>query len=161
MKKANKLNKTELASNLGISRTTLDRYLQMDGAPKGERGKYDGEAVSRWIRDHAESQATQGKTDPEIASLRARELRAKCERLEFKLAQDRGDFIARAKIGPALNNAHLAMRSALQRKLENELGPKLPMLKPEDQMEEIRNAVDSICEIFSQNLKLWYQPKTN
>jgi hypothetical protein len=159
--KSNLQNKTDLAGGLGISRTTLDRYLQMPGAPTAQRGKYDAEAVARWIRDNAESQSSQSRVDPEISQLRARELRAKCERLEFKLAQDRDDFIPRAKLGPALDNAHLAMRTALQRKFENEIGPKLPILRPEDQMAEIRAAIDFICETFNSNLKQWYQSKTN
>jgi hypothetical protein len=156
-----KQNKTELAGGLGISRTTLDKYLQMPGAPKGERGKYDAEKVAKWIKDNAESQSSQSRVDPQIASLRARELKAKCERLEFRLAQDRGEFIAKAKIGPALSNAHLAMRTALQRKFEGELAPKLPLLNRENQIEEIRNAIDSICDLFSENLKEWYQCKAN
>lgn len=88
--------------------------------------------------------------------------RAKRELAEEELKVFRGTKIERAKVGPALRNAHLNMRAELQTKFENELGPKLPLLKPEDQMREIRNAVDAICDIFSQNLSQWYQvPPSN
>jgi hypothetical protein len=154
-------NKTNLASGIGISRTTLDKYLAIDGAPVAENGKYDPAKVVEWIKANADHESVSERADPEIRKLKKRELTSKCERLEFKLAQDRGEFIAWSKIGPALDNAHTAMRAELQRKLEQELGPKLPFMRPEDQMAELRTTVDSLCETFNKSLSVWYQAKTN
>lgn len=141
-----------------ISDLTDRRHRQMsqaDEIPKKVNGKWPMvetvRAMIAYYRTAAERAQDGLRIEQEAYT------KAKRELAEEELKAYRGEKIDWQKVSVALRNAHTNMRAALQLKLESEIGPKLPMLKPEDQMNEIRKAVDDICDIFSNNLGKWYQ----
>src|SRR5690349_14969679 len=87
------LTKLALSKRLEISRTTLNRYLGLPGAPGRGRGGYDLAAVADFIATQSHSEITQAKTNSEIARLKAREIALRCERLKLALDVEMGKYV--------------------------------------------------------------------
>ncbi len=81
--------------------------------------------------------------------------KAKRERAQEDLAEFRGQYVAKADIGPALRNISLHQRAVLQRKLEQELGPNLAGLTTLEILARIKQAVDEVCHIFREGVGGW------
>ncbi len=74
---------------------------------------------------------------------------------EWTDAQNRGEYIRKSVIGPALRNISLHQRATLLRKFEQELSPKLAGRTTIEILSEVRAACDEICRIFSDSTRKW------
>ena len=81
--------------------------------------------------------------------------KAKRELAQEALAEQRGKYVSKSEIGPALRNISLHQRAVLQRKFEQELGPQLAGLTTLEILEKIRPAVDEICTLFREGVSGW------
>lgn len=118
---AKPLSKVKLAVKLGLSRTTLQKYLAQDGAPKANAaGLFDVAKVRAWIAEHS-SANVEGSA---MRDLRSRKLQLEIEAQEHELRRKRGESIYKAEIAPAIAafNAELAIN--LKQKFEIELPQK-------------------------------------
>lgn len=147
--------KKAIAAALKISRTTLDRYLEMEGAPKETDKGWDFAAVSKFISAMAKTSAAGAKSNPQLAELKMRELRLKCDRLAHKLETERGLFIPKSVIGPALRNLALHFRATLQRKAEQELPARLVNRTELEIGKEMKFFTDDVLGIFEQGTRQW------
>ena len=100
--------KRGVADAIGISRTTLDRYLKMDGAPKPGRDGWSISALDKFVAAHG-SERIAAKRDPEMRKLKLRELAARVASLEHRNGVSQGKYmpvseyqrIVRSKVGNA------------------------------------------------------------
>jgi hypothetical protein len=81
--------------------------------------------------------------------------RARKEIAREELKVRLGKSIAREEVGAALENASASMAAALRMIFEQEIAPKLPLLKPDEQLNLIQDGVDRVCEVFNENMKPW------
>jgi hypothetical protein len=146
--------KKVIAAELKISRTTLDRYLEMDGAPKEKPAGWDFAAVSKFISEKSKTTATSSKSNPQMAELKLRELQLRCDRLAHKLETERGLHIAKASIGPSLRNAHDHWRAEFQ-KAEQELPARLVNRTENEIAKELRQRHDKIFAYLEANTRQW------
>ncbi len=147
--------KKAIAAALKISRTTLDRYLEMPGAPKEGPKGWDFERVSKWISENASSSASTSKSNPVLAELKIRELKIKCDRLLHKLEVERGNYVPTSVVGPALRNLSLHHWATLRRKLEQELPARLVNRTELEIVKEMKLCVDELCGIFAKGTRQW------
>jgi predicted transcriptional regulator len=110
--------KLALARELKLSRTTVQKYLGQDGAPKADKeGRYDKAAVADFIA----KQGSANVEGSEMRNLRARKLRAETEQLEAELAARRGETITKSEIAPAIAAFNVELTANLRQKFELEL----------------------------------------
>ena len=83
--------KAELAKHLGINRTTLRKYLAMDGAPQATVAGYELEAVADFLAAHADVARAGAQGD--LKTLRAEEIFLRCELLKIKIANEKGKYM--------------------------------------------------------------------
>src|SRR2546423_1434630 len=81
--------------------------------------------------------------------------KARRQLAEEQLALLRDEYVEKATIGPQLRNLSLHQRATLQRKLEQELGPRLSGLTTLEIMEQMKQATDEICQIFREGIAGW------
>lgn len=148
--------KKAIAAALKISRTTLDRYLEMKGAPKEGRNGWDFGAVSNWISAKANQTATTAKSNPELAALKIRELVLRCDRLAHRLEIEKGLHAAKSEIAPALRNTFQHFRSEFGR-AEQEMPARLVNRTEAEIAKELGSRFDKIFEVLHANLRQWMQ----
>lgn len=122
-KNGRRLLKLDLARELGMSRTTLDGYLNLKDppAPKPDAARrYSVDEVQRFI---AENSAKAG-TNAEIRTLRETLLRMQVERETIELDELRGRYVRKDEIGPAVAIIAAQLTDDLRLKFETELPPK-------------------------------------
>ena len=106
-------NRGEMAGILGISPTTLDRYVQA-GCPFLERGsgrreyKFNSAEVIRWVLAR-EASPGRGQTDDS----RRRYTLAAAELKEYQLAEKRGSMISVEDVAPIVADELANVRSRL------------------------------------------------
>ena len=117
-------NRGEMAGILGISPTTLDRYVQA-GCPFLERGsgrreyKFNSAEVIRWVLAR-EASPGRGQTDDS----RRRYTLAAAELKEFQLAEKRGSMISVEDVAPIVADELANVRSRLLA-IPDRVAPKL------------------------------------
>src|SRR5260221_7302548 len=89
--------KAELAKSLKISRPTLNRYLNLPGAPQRTVEGWGLDAVVEHVARNTPSELTGGKIDLGIRQLKVRELGLRCERMRLNLDILKGKYIERQK----------------------------------------------------------------
>jgi hypothetical protein len=134
------------------------RQLAADGYfPAPIRGKYETKAtlagLFRYYREQCGRKSDTLKVEQEKLT------RTKRETAEEELRILREQYVKTAEIGPALRNLSLQQRATLQRKLENELGPKLPGKSYAEIRPLLAGLVDEICRIFREGTIKWIAPK--
>jgi hypothetical protein len=87
--------------------------------------------------------------------------KAKREMAQEELAEFRRKYVPKEEIGPHLRNLSLNQRAALQRKLEQELAPKLAGLTTLEIIEKVKAAVDEVCQIFREGTRGWMEVPPN
>src|SRR5260370_22049310 len=117
--------KIQLAKTVGISRSTLDRYLTLPGAPHPTRKGWALDAVVHFVNEHASREETALAGNDDLRALRAREIRLRCERAQLKLDDETGKLISAAEAKGWLIAAIEKQKHLLSLKLRNELPPKL------------------------------------
>jgi hypothetical protein len=112
--------KEKLAERLQISRPTLRKYLTRDGAPRPDARGWEVEAVADYISKVAEAESTAIKASDDLRSLRARELRLRCERLAFLLGVERRKYVLTDDVRAAIMRIGKAVDTILEQKLVSE-----------------------------------------
>lgn len=91
-----RLQKITLASKLGVSRPTLDKYLHMPGAPKpGDDKTYDVEEVTKWIAANARESSVGEDGKKSLNDMRVEKLLLECEKLRHEIQVKKGEFISK------------------------------------------------------------------
>ena len=120
-----RLGKLDLSRKLGSSRPTLDKYLNMEGAPKpDDKGRFEVVAVLDWVRTHGNKALdSQGVMD-----WRAKKLELECERLmvdvemrQHALSVEKGEHISKEEASNIIVPLMLELSSLLRQKFEVEL----------------------------------------
>ena len=111
------LSKSALARRLKTSRTTIQKYLDREDAPRPVRpGLYDFEAVAKFIG----ATSTHILAGDEFRELRTRLLRASCESAELELKIRKGEFVRLASVWPQIARMIPALQAELYAKFESE-----------------------------------------
>ena len=118
---ARRLRKTELAKELGISRVTLDEYLNRPDAPQpDEAGAYSVEDTASYIAVNG----VKAVNSAEMRRLKEARERIRVEREELELAELRGRLINKSQIEPQVAVICSTFVNELQRVFEWELPDK-------------------------------------
>ena len=140
-KNAQRLVKRQLAKRLGVTRTTLDTYLAMDGAPKEEtdRHEYRVKAVEMFIADHASMSV--GNERRTLNSIKARKLESDAQMAEMDLAIKRRDYIPVKEIEPAVAAFNAQLTAKLEIEFVHVLPPKCKRMSEVEIQEWCREAI--------------------
>lgn len=123
-KEAPRLRKITLAEKLGVSRPTLDKYLEMDGAPGPDAEKtYDVEEVLKWVGAHAEQSGANHRdgTKKTLNDWRAEKLALECDKLRHLLEVERGDYISKREAAATVIPLMTELDALIKQKYELEL----------------------------------------
>ncbi len=149
----NTLSSDKLASLTGLT-DRRHRQLAKEGCfPNPERGQYQLVATLRGLFKYFQEQLHKKNDNAKKAEQRLKE--AKADMAEEELAEFRNQYVLKKEIGPALRNISLHQRAILQRKLENEISPKVAGCKPAEVLAMHKAAVDEICAIFLEGTRQW------
>jgi hypothetical protein len=123
------------------------RQLSADGwFPQGEHGQYQRNATLIGLVKYF--QAMFHKKNESIAAEQKLLIRARRENAQEDLSIKRKLYARIEDIAPSLHNLSRAQRAVLQRKLENEIGPKIAG-RPYAEIRPLLAAlVDELCGIF-------------
>lgn len=118
IKDEGRFRKTELHKELGISRPTLDKYLNMEGAPIPDtQSAYDLEQVANFIAQiKNEEGKIKGKNYWE-----SEKARLHCEKLLHELAVQRGEYISKSEASKTIIPIMAELGQLLKQKFELEL----------------------------------------
>jgi hypothetical protein len=115
---AKKVTKSDLVRVLKLSRTTVQKYLLQDGAPKPDpKTGYDVAAVRNYIAEHG-SGNVEGS---EVNQLRAQKQRLEIEEMEDARLLRRGELVKKSQIAPAVAAYNAGLTADLRQKFEIEL----------------------------------------
>lgn len=131
-------NKVALAKKLGVTRTTLDTYLNRPGAPQPVAGAgYDFDAVVEFVAANGVRTET-AQSAPDLRALKVEELRLKCDRLKLALDRERGLVLLKDEVRRVWL-AHLQQFRAVTFASPSELAPALhgqPIVEIEARLKE-------------------------
>jgi hypothetical protein len=147
---------TSMAAELRMSRTTLQSYLKMPGAPKEGSKGWDFAAVSKFISEKAKTSAAGAKSNPDIAAKKLELLSLQCARLAHKLETEKGLHIPKSVIGPSMRNAHDHWRAEFE-KAEQELPARLVNRTENEIGRELQARFDKIFTNLESNTRQWMQ----
>lgn len=145
-----RLRKNHLAGELGISRVTLDKYLNQDGAPHPDKAlTYSIEETAQWIASQRQQESKlRGKSYWE-----AEMTRLKCERLAEEIARERGDWIHKTDASKTIVPLMRELSELMQQKFVRELPSRY---KGHDAIECAQmnaDACDAIAKRFRDGIK--------
>jgi hypothetical protein len=142
MKNKKSLPKTALAMLLGVSRTTLTKYLAMPGAPKPDNAcRFSLEPVKRWI----EERAPRAGESPGTKRLRAERLRLQTAAIRRDLDALRLRHVAREEIEPTLKSVLLTLRQELELWFLEKLPPRWAGLSVIEIQQQNAEGVDAVA----------------
>ena len=119
--------KAELAKSLGISRPTLDKWMQATGAPEhAADGRHSVLEWKRWMRETGRSfgDSEEGEQGSEVERLTAKGLALRNRKIEIEIAQREGELIERDVVVQDITQAAIAVRRELYR-MASEVAPQL------------------------------------
>jgi hypothetical protein len=155
---ADKLQTISAAQLCAFTGYTDKRHRQLANQgyfPPPENGKYQTGPTIAGLFKHFREQLA--KKSDSVRKLDERIKTAKCEKAEAETALIVGKFIAKAEIGPALNNFGLNQRALFVRKLEQELPTRITGLSEIEVRALMSAAVDEICATFETNIHEWLE----
>lgn len=143
------LKKKPLAKALGLSRTTLLKYLKEPGAPKPNEAKeYDVEETKSFCRSRA-AKSKAGNTVVKLSAmeaLRMEKLKDEIEYARYKTLKERGEYIHRDEITSTFEPIVAGIRADLQKFFEDELPPQYKGRTRAECQQLNAAAVDKIIE---------------
>lgn len=125
-----RLRKITLAEKLDISRPTLDKYLEIEGAPQMDADKtYSVEEVAKWVEQHAGAMGAPLKRDgnqsrdgkPTLNELKAEKLTLECTKLRHAIEVERGDYISKKEAAATIIPLMQELDALIKQKYELEL----------------------------------------
>lgn len=112
---------THLAAVLGVTRQTIRNWQDREGCPSPRsNGKY---LVSEWAKFGREISTAAALQPENRVTLEARKLKAQCEKLEFWLAVDRGEFTANDIIAEEIRRLVHETETVIRDELETKMPP--------------------------------------
>ncbi len=150
--KAERLHKAGLARALGISRPTLDGYLNRTNPPPPQpnAGKlYDVKEVAEYIA----ALGTKAITTDEMRKLRETLLRTQAEDAEIDLAVKRGRLIEKAAIEPGVAEIQTWWSAKMQAVFEGELPRKYEGKTTIERQKLNADAVDRLMREFKERME--------
>lgn len=153
-----KIHAKELVTLLGKHRVTittrrLGQLADKGLFPKPIQEEYEAAPTLLGLIEHYFELHKKG--DGKERKERAKLATIKRKTAEEELAILLEKYVPKSEIGPALRNISLNQRACLQRKLENELGPKLAGATPPEIARHMTAAVDEICAVFHDGIAGW------
>lgn len=146
------LKKGALARELGISRPTLDKYLnRVDPPPPRDNGdaEWNVEQVAAYIASiQAEESAKKGP-----AYWETEKRRLECERIAHDIAVRKGKFISKEEAAQTIAPLMAELGQLLTQKFELELPPRYKGRDAVECAEMNRKANDEIAKRFRQGMK--------
>ena len=121
--------------------------------PPPIRGFYQKDATLEGIIRYQKEQIAKGSEPVKVEQEAF--MRAKRQTAEEELARVRGLYVEKARIEPAIRNVCLHQRAVLQRMLEQELPARLVGKTTIEINQEMRNSVDTICQVFREGVRQW------
>jgi len=160
MAEAQKIHADQLVELLAKHRVTLHarRLGQLADKglfPKAVLGEYEFLATLLGLIEHYQALYHRGDGSEKKEKLKL--AKVKRQTGEEQLAILREKYVPKEDIGPALRNVSLNQRAVLQRKLENELAPKLAGLTTLEISAHMAAAVDEICAVFHDGVAGWME----
>ncbi|GAB4164762.1 MAG: hypothetical protein Fur0032_01030 [Terrimicrobiaceae bacterium] len=114
---------THLAAVLGVTRQTIHNWHNVEGCPTPRsNGKY---LVSEWAAFGREVSTAPAMQGTDKLSLEARKLKAQCEKLEFWLAVDRGEFTSNHVIAEEIRRLVHETETVIRSELEKHMPPEI------------------------------------
>jgi hypothetical protein len=92
----------------------------MPGAPGKVNGAWDLDAVLEFVASHAAKESTSAKVSSDVATLKAREIELRCERMRFHLDLDRGKYLELSQVEQQVRELIAGQLRILRQKLEGE-----------------------------------------
>jgi hypothetical protein len=136
-------NMVEMAAILKLNRKTIQRELKMEGCP-GRRpdGRYDVQAWKAWRENRRGIDTAEGMTQSE---LRARQILLQNQKIEFQLAQLRGEFIPVVDVEKWVSDMVLAAKRILY-SMPPSLAPQVVGVSVPEAERRIRESIDESLE---------------
>ena len=155
-----KLKKIALAKKLDISRPTLDRFLNMPGAPQpDQQGRFEYGPTVKFVEKMAASEITLSKTCPAIAELKRQDIfeRVRGRRWENDLLENK--YVLGTESDARLTGMLRDIQAATYQ-LENHLPPRLAGLSIGDISKVLKNAVDDMWDDLTRGHEADAKPPT-
>lgn len=112
---------THLAAALGVTRQTIHNWQKVEGCPlPRSNGKY---LVSEWAAFGKVISTAPAMKGTDKAALEARKIKAQCEKLEFWLAVDRGEYTSNEVIGAEIRRLVHETETVIRDELETKMPP--------------------------------------
>jgi len=143
-------NQTVLAECLGLERKTIQRWKKdnPDTFPRPKaNGSYDVDAVIKWMDANGKSAPNvpaggEGLEEGEsIVSLKMRQLRLMCEKLEHELSVKKGEYTANVDVEQWVGNMVSEAKSILLR-IPSKAAPILAGMSPAEIEDYLKECVD-------------------
>jgi hypothetical protein len=147
------ISKDKACELAGLDDRRLRQIAEKGYFPPPDKSRYQADAFVKGIVRYYK-ELSQKKSE-QIMVAEQRLAVAKADIAEDERDRGRELYVLKSEIGPALRNISLHQRAVLQRKLENELGPKLAGLKTQEIIARLRAAVDEVCGIFQEGARGW------
>jgi hypothetical protein len=141
-----------LADLSGYARSTLYDFASRKVLPAPADDQWPTAATIRALIKYLR----EGKDADAYRTARTRRMEAQADREHLKADAERGKFISKEVIGPALRNLSLNQRFCLERKLESELAARIP----KEFHPQLSAAVDEICAAFHNGVRAWMDEAT-
>lgn len=136
-------NMVELAKILNVDRKTIQRDLKLNGCPKRRPdGRYDVNAWRAWRESRKGVDTAEGMTQSE---LRARQILLQNQKLEFQLAQLRGEFVPVADVEKWVSDMVLAAKKVLY-SMPTSLAPQVVGVSVAEAERRIKESIDEALE---------------
>lgn len=150
-----RLTRSQIALRSGINRETVSQYLARDGAPKPDGDmRYDYDSALAFIKANAPKV---GQQSPEMAQMREALLRIQLEKEQIELAVQRGRYVDKTKIVPAIAGFNTQLTDDLRMKFESELPPKYEGKNRVERQQMNADAIDWVLR----RLKAGQRPLTS
>lgn len=144
-----RLKKSALATRLGISRPSLNKYLRIAGAPApdGKRA-YSVEEMIGWLAQHG-SIGPAGDSDS-IQHWKREEVKLRCKRMQDQMARDRGEYVSKAEASKTIIPLMAELGELMRQKFILELPSRYKGRDMIECQQMNEKAVDDIVKRFRQ-----------
>jgi hypothetical protein len=147
------INTASLSDLSGYSRSSLYDFAARKVLPAPDNDQWEAAATIRALIKYLR----EGKDADAYRTARTKRMQAQADRERTRADFERGLYLPKSEIGPALRNLSLHQKAKLQHKLESELAPKLAGLNPLEIQAHMAQAVDEIVSVFRNGVRDWME----
>jgi len=138
------LNKTQLASALGVTAPTLRAWMAKPDAPNDTDPDTWREYVAKNALGHSGPKMSQSS-----ATLKDQKTEKEIERLDLIIAKEKRKLIDREEVRRLLLAISVRQRTILYQSCESDLPPKLDGLPASEARKLLRDMADGICDAMA------------